>query len=73
MAVMEIQATIMAMQYANGTGLPVQLGIVLGKGLACPERSRREGRPTAFEHQIVDDALVLPSQRAQFSRQGEGQ
>ena len=65
MAVMEIQATIMAMQYANGTDHAVQLGIVLGKGL--------EGRPTAFEHQIVDDALVLPGQRAQFGGQGEGQ
>jgi len=62
---MVIQTAIMGMQYANGTDLAVQLGIVLGKGL--------EGLPTAAEHQVVDHALVLPSQRTQFGRQREGQ
>jgi hypothetical protein len=55
----------MGMQYADGTGLSLQLWVILGEGF--------EGLPTTTDHQVIKCTLMLPSQRTQFFGQGEGQ
>jgi len=64
MAVMIIQSARMGLQYANSTGLSLQLRIVLREGF--------EGLPATPDHQVIKATLMLPSQRPQFFRQGEG-
>ena len=65
MVVMIIQSARMGVQYADGAGLALQLRIVPGEGF--------EGLPTATDHQVIECALMLPSQRTQFFGQGEAQ
>lgn len=65
MAVMIIQPARMGVQYADGTGLPLQFRIVLREGF--------EGLPATPDHQVIQCTLMLPGQRTQFFGQGEGQ
>lgn len=65
MAVMIIQSPRMGVQYADGSGLSLQLRIVVCEGF--------ERLPAATDHQVIEYALMLPGQRAQFFGQGEGQ
>jgi len=60
-----IQSARMGVQYADGPSLPLQLRIVLREGF--------EGLPATPDHQVIETALMLPSQRTQFFGHGEGQ
>ena len=55
----------MGVQYADGTGLSLQLWIVLREGF--------EGLPATTDHQVIKCTLVLPGQRPKLFWQSEGQ
>ena len=55
----------MRVQHRNGTGLTLKLRIVSREGI--------EGFPSATNQQVINDALLLPGQRAQLPRQCKGE
>ncbi len=55
----------MGVQYGDGAGVSLKLSVVLRKGF--------DRLPATANHQIIQGALLLPGQRSEFLRQGEGQ
>lgn len=61
---MVIKAARMGMQHGDGAGVPLKLWVVLREGF--------DGLPATADQQVIQRALLLPSQRSEFVGQGEG-